>query len=120
MVLQDIEPTQQLGAHAPGYPEQSIHSIETSPKLEEIYNQDFPSILTATSLYIQNTILFTINSTLLLGEELWQVAPPIIMTQQNPCLMLFLTEYGIQVMEYFIWRKHSIQSQRLKVTIWTI
>ena len=43
-------------------------------------------------------------------EELWQVAPPIIMTQQNPRLRLFWTEYDIQIMGYFIWRKHSINT----------
>ena len=100
MVLQDIEPTHQLGTHGPGY----LGETATNPGSDV----DQPNV----AIPIQDTmVLQDIKPTQLLGahgpsylgdsiynqfnmillEELWQVLPPFMMTPQTPRLMLFWT-----------------------------
>ena len=99
-VLQDIEPTHQLGTHGPGY----LGETATNPGSDV----DQPNV----AIPIQDTmVLQDIKPTQLLGahgpsylgdsiynqfnmillEELWQVLPPFMMTPQTPRLMLFWT-----------------------------
>ena len=79
-----------------------VYMAYRSPLEQDLENHVQPTGIFAVSrTHLTNAFLFTINPTLRLLEELWQVLLPFMMTLQTPRLRLFWTEYGIKVMGCF-------------------